>query len=43
MLIEKYGFYGAAYGQSIAFVLMIKVSDVFVVYKVSTQNRINEK
>jgi O-antigen/teichoic acid export membrane protein len=43
VLITKYGFYGAAWGQSLAFLLMIFVSGAFVVYKISTQKSINEK
>jgi O-antigen/teichoic acid export membrane protein len=37
-LIYKYGFFGAAWGQSIALVLMTLISALFVLYKVLTHN-----
>ena len=33
ILIDKYGFYGAAWGQSFAFILMTGISVLFIVYK----------
>ena len=38
VLIIKYGFFGAAWGQSIALVLMTLISALFVLYKILTQN-----
>lgn len=43
ILIMNYGFYGAAWGQSIVFMLMTIVSGVFVAYKVLFKKRINGK
>lgn len=37
-LINKYGFFGAAWGQSIALILMTMISALFVLYKFLTQN-----
>jgi O-antigen/teichoic acid export membrane protein len=36
ILINKFGFYGAAWGQSIAFILMTSISGFFVIYKLIT-------
>jgi O-antigen/teichoic acid export membrane protein len=38
-LIEKYGFFGAAWGQSLAYVLMTTISLFFIVYKIIAPNR----
>lgn len=37
LLINNYGFYGAAWGQSISFVLMTLISGTFIWYKASAQ------
>ncbi len=37
VLINNYGFYGAAWGQSISFILMTIISGVFILYKLSSK------
>lgn len=43
LLINKYGFFGAAWGQSITLLLMTLISAIFVLYKVFFQNRTHGK
>jgi O-antigen/teichoic acid export membrane protein len=39
ILIERYGFFGAAWGQSLAYILMTLISLSFIVYKILIRNR----
>jgi O-antigen/teichoic acid export membrane protein len=43
-LIGKYGFYGAAWGQSIALAMMASISAIFIIYKlISTKKKHGQK